>query len=824
MHTLPFILLCLFALATQIHAQQHQPEKATEVLVVRHFPNPSEGYLWRHPEYKWIEYKWPYRTEVRNNLDVPLQITHFGFYRYENGKWVLRNWPTRDYTSAEFSKWYDDGDSTVDGWIPPGKVAVNAENWAIWWPPAHPPAKWTYTAQDSAGNVYHAEEEIRLTPEFYRYHAGDDPAEAGLWANPEFDDSDWEQNQFVEFAYYNRPRRGWLRAALEVDSTLWNVPLGINIWYVGAVEFYLDGKLLYQIGNLGAAIEDEQAKLCCFGGPDPRIITFPRPIQVTGATSRHVIAMRYSSFTLDLPALSSWRPHLGFDIGDYDQLNARRDSVQKKGSRHQMFLVGVFLALAVIHFLLFWFYPKLRANLYFAITCFSAVFFTYFQLLDWFFIAMPVADYLWQQRLFSIVAGIMYLAILRFTYSVIYPKLPRLFIVIATLDAGLTVGGWLRPFLLNQYGVFFVIFICLEILRAIVVSRIKKRKLIYEGSWIILIGMIFLILGIMYQYASEDFNLITPLWDDLDFPTPFYAALLLLLSMSVFLSRNFAQTNKNLEAQLIQVKALSEKTIRQERERAQLEAEHARKTQELEEARQLQLAMLPKTVPKLPHLEIAVYSKPATEVGGDYYDFHLDGNGTLTIAIGDATGHGMKAGTIVSVTKGLFKSLAHEDSLPQILQKMSRALDSMNLGYLYMAMMLVKYQENKITISTAGMPPALLHRADLNQVDEILLRGLPLGGFPNFQYQQAEVEFRPGDTLVLMSDGLPEMFNEADEILDYPTMKTLVEEVAHESPQAIIDYLVAAGEKWANGRAQEDDVTFVVVKVTQTTGLVGGIR
>jgi hypothetical protein len=50
------------------------------------------------------------------------------------------------------------------------------------------------------------------------------------------------------------------------------------------------------------------------------------------------------------------------------------------------------------------------------------------------------------------------------------------------------------------------------------------------------------------------------------------------------------------------------------------------------------------------------------------------------------------------------------------------------------------------------------------------------------------------------------MFNEAGEILDYPTMKTLVEEVAHESPQAIIDYMVAAGEKWANGRAQATPV------------------
>jgi serine phosphatase RsbU (regulator of sigma subunit) len=55
--------------------------------------------------------------------------------------------------------------------------------------------------------------------------------------------------------------------------------------------------------------------------------------------------------------------------------------------------------------------------------------------------------------------------------------------------------------------------------------------------------------------------------------------------------------------------------------------------------------MLPKSVPDVPDLEIAVYMKTASEVGGDYYDFKYDRNGTLIIAIGDATGHGMKAGT-----------------------------------------------------------------------------------------------------------------------------------------------------------------------------------
>ncbi|MBK7379017.1 MAG: hypothetical protein IPJ03_08430 [Ignavibacteriales bacterium] len=82
-----------------------------------------------------------------------------------------------------------------------------------------------------------------------------------------------------------------------------------------------------------------------------------------------------------------------------------------------------------------------------------------------------------------------------------------------------------------------------------------------------------------------------------------------------------------------------------------IQADNDRKTKELEEARQLQLSMLPKDLPQLPNLDIAVYMKTATEVGGDYYDFNVDPDGTLTFAIGDATGHGMKAGIIVSMVK-----------------------------------------------------------------------------------------------------------------------------------------------------------------------------
>jgi serine phosphatase RsbU (regulator of sigma subunit) len=248
-------------------------------------------------------------------------------------------------------------------------------------------------------------------------------------------------------------------------------------------------------------------------------------------------------------------------------------------------------------------------------------------------------------------------------------------------------------------------------------------------------------------------------------------------------------------------------------QRKLLEAENARKTKELEEARQLQLSMLPQTIPALPNLEIKVYTKPATEVGGDYYDFLLAEDGTLTVAIGDATGHGMKAGTVVTAAKSLFQALAQEGESPGIFQKFTQTLKNMNLGRLYMAMTLIKLKDNKMKVAAAGMPPALIYRAATKEVEEINIKAMPLGSFSGFPYRQEELELHAGDTIVLMSDGLPEMFNQNGEILDYPGAKKLFEAVADRSPQEIITYFIESGQAWANGHPQEDDVTFVVMKV-----------
>ena len=248
--------------------------------------------------------------------------------------------------------------------------------------------------------------------------------------------------------------------------------------------------------------------------------------------------------------------------------------------------------------------------------------------------------------------------------------------------------------------------------------------------------------------------------------------------------------------------------------RAQVaEAENARKSKELEEARQLQLSMLPKEIPQLPNLDIAVYMKTATEVGGDYYDFHVAMDGTLTAVIGDATGHGMKAGTMVTSAKSLFNVLAPNTNIIETFHEMTRCLKLMKLEKLSMCMTMLKIAGNKLQMSAAGMPPSYIFRGDTGIVEEHLLEGMPLGTMDNFQYKIQDTTLSPGDTILLLTDGLPELQDENGDMFGYKRVRTLFEQVAEQEPEEIINQLKNDGSAWVNDQDPKDDVTFVVIKV-----------
>ena len=353
----------------------------------------------------------------------------------------------------------------------------------------------------------------------------------------------------------------------------------------------------------------------------------------------------------------------------------------------------------------------------------------------------------------------------------------------------------------------FIFLLTLAGLRVIIVA-IKNNK---SNSNIIGAGVIVFVLFVVLLFIVGIFGI--SISGPVGLIIFFMGLLSLPISMSVYLARDIALTNKNLAQQLQNVKELSMKELEQELRVQKAEAENERKTKELEDARQLQLSMLPKELPQLPHLEVAVYMQTATEVGGDYYDFHVGMDGTLTVVVGDATGHGMKAGTMVTTTKSLFNILAPNPDILATFSEISRVIKGMKFHQLSMCLMLLKIKGNELSVSSAAMPPALIYRKKNQAIEEIFMKGMPLGAMNDFPYSLKESHLEKGDTVLLLTDGLPELKNESNEMYGDDKTKTEFHSVGEKEPEEIVNHLKKSASQWVNGKDPDDDVTFVVIKV-----------
>ncbi len=276
--------------------------------------------------------------------------------------------------------------------------------------------------------------------------------------------------------------------------------------------------------------------------------------------------------------------------------------------------------------------------------------------------------------------------------------------------------------------------------------------------------------------------------------------------MSVYIAKGFAKAHHKIAEQ-------DKNAKEQEIQNRILEAENNRKTKELEDARKLQLSILPKTFPQFVNLDIAARMRTATEVGGDYYDYHISNDGTVTIIIGDATGHGTKAGIMTTLVKSLFDTMAHTFFIPDFFNHCTRIIKKMNFGNLFMALAIVKIKNYRLVTSSAGIPPILYYDSTKKEVEEIILKGMPVGAVNDFSYQQQTRDLHPGDTLLLITDGFIEMFNKNKEMFEFDRVKEIFSKLVEKPVELILDSLFETADKWQDGYSQEDDITFVVIKI-----------
>jgi serine phosphatase RsbU (regulator of sigma subunit) len=249
---------------------------------------------------------------------------------------------------------------------------------------------------------------------------------------------------------------------------------------------------------------------------------------------------------------------------------------------------------------------------------------------------------------------------------------------------------------------------------------------------------------------------------------------------------------------------------RKQKERLR-QIEEDRKNNELAAARDLQQSMLPKENPKRADLDIATFIRSSTEVGGDYYDFFPQPDGGLFSVCGDATGHGVTSGMMVSVTKAGLNGISPVKP-NKILQRLNGVVKRIDLGTLRMSLNIAEITNDEVFLSSAAMPPIYLYKAATKQVEEFMNNGLPLGGLRDEEFVLENRKFEAGDVLVQLSDGLPEAPNLLGEMYDYERLRSLIQSSCHLTAQEIIDVLIKSVDEWMQGKRNPDDITLVITK------------
>jgi sigma-B regulation protein RsbU (phosphoserine phosphatase) len=244
-----------------------------------------------------------------------------------------------------------------------------------------------------------------------------------------------------------------------------------------------------------------------------------------------------------------------------------------------------------------------------------------------------------------------------------------------------------------------------------------------------------------------------------------------------------------------------------------------RKLQQMEEdlktAKNIQLSLLPKENPSLPDVDIAGFTLPAREVGGDYYDFINVDSDRLGIVIADVSGKGMPAALLMANLQATLRGQALTNHAPSQCVAKSNSLlcRSVEKGkFVTLFYGILNTREKSFAYTNAGHCYPLIFNPK-GKIKTLEKGGLILGMLDNYPYQEEKVNLEPGELILLFTDGITEAFNERNEQFEEERLIKVVQENlrlnAKEISQQILNNVIAFQKEVP----QSDDLTLVVVKI-----------
>ena len=245
--------------------------------------------------------------------------------------------------------------------------------------------------------------------------------------------------------------------------------------------------------------------------------------------------------------------------------------------------------------------------------------------------------------------------------------------------------------------------------------------------------------------------------------------------------------------------------------------ERAQVQRDLDLARDLQGGLLPKIFPtrqESPGIEIFARLDPAKEVSGDLYDFFFVEPGRLCFVVGDVSGKGIAAGIFMAVTRTLIRATAIPGRAPlEILTRVNAQLAKENQANLFVTMILgiADTQSGKIVYGQGGHNPPVLLSAAGKPVYEPP-GGMPLGVFEDAKFGERELSLKPGETLLVYTDGVTEAMNGARDLFGEDRLLEAVRDGASLSAEKLTERVVEKVEDFVREADRSDDITLLAIK------------
>src|SRR5436305_3749544 len=250
----------------------------------------------------------------------------------------------------------------------------------------------------------------------------------------------------------------------------------------------------------------------------------------------------------------------------------------------------------------------------------------------------------------------------------------------------------------------------------------------------------------------------------------------------------------------------------------QIARQEGRLERDLSMARELQMRLLPQTLPQLAHLEIAAKFRPARTIGGDLYDFLSYSQSRLALVIGDVSGKGAPAAIYAALVSGILRSHAAMEPAPaEMLAAVNYSLGERRIAAQFVSLIYCVWddQNRTLQIANSGLPRPVYCRR--GKVQLIEATGLPLGLFEDADYDEFTFQAEPEDVFVFFSDGILDATNRAGELFGRTRLEKVISQCSSQSAESIVKSIFKAARDHASGVETFDDQTVVATKVKGIT-------